>query len=177
VRQAAAGEGTQPTERLNKNRLYRLQWNDVIYQPGELKAVAYRNGNLWAEEVVITAAQATQLKLDADRQRISADGRDLAFVTVSVRDAEGRLTPRAKNRIRFTIDGPGQIVATDNGDATDFTDFRSHERNAFNGLCLVIVRATEPGKITIHAHSDADGLNATSTTIAGEPVSLTSRPQ
>lgn len=64
--------------------------------------------------------------------------------------------PNAKNPLRFTISGPGEIVATDNGDPTDMTAFPSHERNAFNGLALVIVRSKsgETGDIKIIADSE-----------------------
>jgi hypothetical protein len=71
---------------------------------------------------------------------------DLAFVTVTIADRADIPVPRAKNRIRFSIDGPGEIVATDNGDPTSFESFQSKERNAFNGLCLAIVRARTPGR-------------------------------
>jgi len=69
----------------------------------------------------------------------------LSFITVTVADKNGLLVPRSKNHIQFQIEGPGEIVATDNGDATSFESFQAPERNAFNGLALVIVR-TEPGQ-------------------------------
>ena len=137
---------------------YRLRWDDVKYQPGRLKVVAYKNGRRWATDEVRTTRAATKLTLQPDRDRIRADGKDLSFVTLTVTDKAGRMVPRSKNRIRFEIEGPGEIVATDNGDATDFTSFQSPERNAFNGLALVIVRAKpgQSGPITLKAH--ADGL-------------------
>jgi beta-galactosidase len=87
---------------------------------------------------------------------ISADGRDLSFVTVTVTDKTGLKMPRANNRIHFNIEGSGEIVATDNGDPTSLELFQSHDRKAFNGLCLVIVRAKagQPGKIKITAKTD-----------------------
>jgi beta-galactosidase len=77
--------------------------------------------------------------------------------------------PRANNRIHFDVSGPGEIVATDNGDPTSFEPFPSHDRNAFNGLCLVIVRAKpgQAGNVTVTASSD--GLKAGSTTIKLTP--------
>jgi beta-galactosidase len=80
------------------------------------------------------------------------------------------MVPRAKNRIRFEIEGPGEIVATDNGDATSFESFQSPERNAYNGLCLVVVRAKagSRGSIKLTAHSD--GLTSSSTTIRTQLV-------
>ena len=85
-----------------------------------------------------------------------ADGDDLSFVTVSVADKDGLMVPRSKNRIKFEIEGPGEIVAVDNGDATCHESFQSKEYNAFNGLCLVIVRtkAGQAGAIKLKAQSD-----------------------
>jgi beta-galactosidase len=137
---------------------YRLRWDDVVYQPGTIKVVAYKNGKVWATDEVKTAGQAAKLKVTPDRETIAADGKDLSFVTIAVTDKSGLMAPAAKDRIHFEIQGPGEIVATDNGDATSFESFHSHDRNAFNGLCLVIVRgkAGQPGKIKITA--TADGL-------------------
>jgi beta-galactosidase len=120
---------------------YRLRWDDVVYAPGELRVETYTAGKPWASARVQTAGAPVQLEAIADRREIGADGSDLSFVTVRVLDAQSRLAPTAGNRIRFSIDGPAEIVATDNGDPTDMTSFASHERNAFNGLCLVIVRS------------------------------------
>jgi hypothetical protein len=129
----------------------------VVYQPGELKVVAYKNGKKWATDVVKTTGPAAKLTLAADRDKIRADGQDLSFITVTVADKNGLLVPRSKNHIQFQIEGPGEIVATDNGDATSFESFQAPERNAFNGLALVIVRAKpgQPGTIKL----TADGLN------------------
>jgi beta-galactosidase len=137
---------------------YRLRWDDVVYQTGTVKVVAYKNGKVWATDEVKTAGQAAKLKVTPDRETITADGKDLSFVTVAVTDKSGLMAPAAKDRMHFEIQGPGEIVATDNGDATSFESFHSHDRNAFNGLCLVIVRgkAGQPGKIKITAA--ADGL-------------------
>jgi len=137
---------------------YRLHWDDVKYSPGELKVVAYRHGKKWATDVVQTTGSAAKLQLTADRSKIAADGKDLAFVTVKVTDRKGRLVPRAQNRLQFEIAGPGRIVATDNGDPTSHESFQSPSRKAFNGLALVIVRAKpgETGKIELKA--GADGL-------------------
>jgi beta-galactosidase len=120
---------------------YWLRWDDVVYEPGTLIAVTYRKGERWAADTMRTAGGAARLEAKADRSTIGLDGRDLSFVTVRVLDANGTPVPRANNRIRFRIDGPGEIVATDNGDPTSFEPFQSPERAAMNGLCLVIVRA------------------------------------
>jgi beta-galactosidase len=137
---------------------YRLRWDDAMYQPGTLKVITYKNGKKWATDVMKTAGNPAKLKLVPDRNEIHADGCDLSFVTVTVTDKTGLTAPRADNRIHFDIEGPGEIVATDNGDPTSFESFQSHDRKAFNGLCLVIVRGKpgQPGKIELTAK--ADGL-------------------
>jgi beta-galactosidase len=137
---------------------YRLRWNDVVYQPGTLKVVAYKNGRQWATEVMKTTGPAAKLTLAADRGKITADGRDLSYVTVTVADHEGLLVPRSMNHIKFSVSGPGEIVATDNGDATSFEPFQAPEHNAFNGLALVIVRAKADQPGTIKLTADSDGL-------------------
>ena len=144
---------------------YRLRWDDVKYEPGELRVVAYKNGKRWAEDVVKTTGPAARLTLKADRAAISADGSDLSFITVSVADRAGLTVPRSKNRIHFEVEGPGEIVAVDNGDATSFESFQSKERAAYNGLCLVVVRskAGAPGSIKLRAYSA--GLKSADVTI------------
>ncbi|WP_075796247.1 beta-galactosidase GalB [Massilia putida] len=146
-------------------RDYRLRWDDVVYQPGTLKAVVYKKGRRWAEDTVATTGQPARLLVSADRARLHADGHDLSFVTVTIADKDGRPVPRSHDRITFKLSGPGEIVATDNGDATDLESFQSPERRAFNGLALAIVktRAGEPGKLTLTA--SADGLAPTRITL------------
>jgi beta-galactosidase len=144
---------------------YRLHWDDVSYQPGELKVVAYKNGKKWASDVMKTAGPATKLVLSPDRSTIKADGCDLCYVTVTIADKSGLLVPRSKNRVTFSISGPGQIIATDNGNAIDLESFQSKERNAFNGLALAIIRSTsEPGTILVKAESP--GVTSSETKIA-----------
>ena len=135
-------------------REYRVRWDDVIYQPGELKVVAYKDHQRWAQDLVKTTGPASKLRLDADRASLRADGKDLAFVTVTVVDRKGLQVPRAKNRLSFELAGPGEIIALDNGDATSLEPFQGNEHSAFNGLCLAIVRTTAtPGRIILKVHS------------------------
>ena len=132
----------------------------MVYEPGEVKVVAYRQGKAWATATTRTAGAAAALALAPDRAGIRTDGSDLSFVTLRVTDRDGLTAPRAAPRVRFSIEGPGEIVATDNGDATSFEPFPSHTRQAFNGQALVIVRGRrgEAGRITLRA--EADGLQA-----------------
>jgi len=137
---------------------YRLRWDDVVYEPGELSLQAYRDGKPWATASIATAGAAARLELKADRTGIAADGSDLSFVTLTITDAAGRPVPRADARIRFSVDGPGDIVATDNGDATSFEPFPSPSRKAFGGQALAIVRGRvgTAGRLVVRA--EADGL-------------------
>ena len=144
---------------------FRLRWDDVVYAPGELKVIAYKNGKEWATDLVKTAGVASALNLATDRTSIDADRLDLSFVTVSVRDQSGTLVPQAKPLVTFTVSGPGELVATDNGDATSHAPFQSPQIKTFNGLALAIVRATGPGAVTVKAV--AEGLSAAQVTING----------
>jgi beta-galactosidase len=138
---------------------YRLRWDDVIYEPGTLKVVTYKNGQPWATDEMKTAGAAARVALTADRTEIRGDGTDLVFVTATIEDATGLTVPRAHDRIAFSVDGPGRIVATDNGDPTSMVPFTSQAREAFNGLALVIVRARRGASGTIHVTATSDGLN------------------
>ncbi|NIJ83014.1 beta-galactosidase [Xanthomonas arboricola] len=139
---------------------YRLRWDAVVYQPGELRVQAYKHGKPWADDRVLTAGPAARMQVSPDRSRIEGDGRDLSFVTVRLLDRDGRPAPTAGDRLRFRIEGPGELVATDNGDATNLESFASAQRNAFNGLCLAIVRATPGGRGTITLHVESEHLDA-----------------
>jgi beta-galactosidase len=139
---------------------YRLRWDYVTYEAGDVTVVAYKDGKEWARDTVRTAGNAAALQASADRSTLGADGRDLAYVTVRIVDRDARPAPRAHDRVRFTVDGPGELVATDNGDATSFESFQAPERAAFNGLVLGIVR-TKPGAVgTITVRATAAGLQA-----------------
>jgi beta-galactosidase len=144
---------------------YRLRWDDVVYEPGVLKVVAYKNGHKWATDTVKTTGPAAKLTIAADRAKIAANGSDLSYITVTVADKDGLLVPRSKNHIKFTLTGPGDIIATDNGDATSFESFQAPEHDAFNGLALVIIRSRDdqPGRLTLTAA--ADGLTPASITL------------
>jgi beta-galactosidase len=135
---------------------FRLRWNDVEYEPGELTVVAYRDGKEWATDVVRTTGPPAAVSLSADLASVHNDGDDLVFVTAKILDADGNLVPRSSSLIEFTIDGPGEIVATDNGDPTSHLPFKLTDRAAFNGLALAIIRTTpgKQGRITVRATSE-----------------------
>ena len=138
---------------------YRIRWDDVKYQAGELKAVAYKNGKIWAEETLKTTDKPAKILAAADRSEIKADGEDLAFITVKITDKNGLMVPDANNKINFKIEGLGEIVATDNGNPADLVSFASHERAAFNGMALVIIRANKGYKGKMKLIITSDGLD------------------
>jgi beta-galactosidase len=135
---------------------YRLRWDDVVYEPGELKVIAYKNGQKWAEDTVKTAGPAAKLSLHADRSRIKADGQDLSYVTVKIADKAGLMVPQAGNLVQFDVAGPADIIGVNNGDPTDHDPFQDTQVKAFNGLALVILRSKpgQSGEVTLHAKSD-----------------------
>ncbi|MDX9725106.1 MAG: beta-galactosidase GalB [Bacteroidales bacterium] len=134
---------------------YRLRWDDVVYQPGELKVIAWKNGEKWAEERLVTTGKAAKLGISADREIIKSDGSDLVFIAVTIEDKKGLVVPRSSNLINFSIEGPGKIVAVDNGDATNHNPFQASSGKSFNGMCLVIVKAEKgaAGSFTVRVAS------------------------
>ncbi|MEX6688108.1 beta-galactosidase GalB [Danxiaibacter flavus] len=135
---------------------FRLTWDSVRYVPGELKVICYKNGKQWATDIVKTTGEMNKLVLSADRIAIKAGEDDLSFITVKVTDNAGLVVPRSHPLIHFSIEGPGEIVATDNGNPISFVPFQSHDRPAFNGMALVIVKSKggAKGKFTVHAISE-----------------------
>jgi beta-galactosidase len=144
---------------------YRLRWDDVIYQPGELKVVAYKNGEKWAENKVVTSGKASMLSVSADRNEVAADGSDLVFITVRIEDRKGNMVPRSSNLVNFSIQGPGKIVAVDNGDATSHDPFQASYRKAYNGMCLVIVKAEKGASGSFTVKAESRGLKSASATV------------
>jgi beta-galactosidase len=133
---------------------YRLRWDDVLYQPGEIKAIVYKDGKEWAEASVKTTGKPYKIKLSADRNIIKADGRDLSFITAEIFDQDGNFIRNADNLLSFEIQGQGKIIATDNGDSSDMNPFHRNKRRALSGKALAIVRGDKAGKCIIVVKSD-----------------------
>lgn len=146
--------GTSLGKRKKKKFEYRFQWNEVVYQPGELKVKVWKDGKVWAEDLMKTALQADKINLEIDRKELIANGNDLVFVTINILDKNDIFVPRADNMINFEIEGPGEIIAVDNGDPTCHETFIANKHSTFNGKCLVIIRSTEEiGTIKLKAKS------------------------
>ncbi len=152
---------TASREQQAKTRLdrYRLRWNDVKYEPGELKVVVYdENGQQAGEKILKTASKPAQLKLDVWTQLtdgspllskgvgdrlLQADGNDLAFVTVSLVDKNGTLIPNAQDQLAFEVSGAGNFRGVCNGDATSLEPFTQPTMKLFNGQLVVVVQAAK----------------------------------
>jgi beta-galactosidase len=140
------------TKKKNADELH-FVWR-VPFTPGRLTAIGKTDGKELLKEEIKTAGQPSRIVLEADRTSIAADGTDLSFVTVKVQDEQGTLVPRADNLIHFEISGDGKIIGVDNGLQTDHDSFLSHERKAFNGLCLAVLQSNEKeGTMTLNATS------------------------
>lgn len=137
---------------------FRLMWNDVRYEPGELTVVAYdREGNKALQKTVRTAGEPYALELIPARESITADGKDLLYVTVRIVDKDGNLCPLDSRKVRFEVSGAGKFRAVANGDPTCLELFHIPEMSAFGGMLTAIVQSSEqPGRITLTA--SADGL-------------------
>lgn len=134
---------------------YRLRWDEVVYEPGELRVKVKKDGKHWAESTIRTTGLASAIRLTADRAQISADGLDLSYITADVVDSEGLNVPTANNTLRFTVEGGAEIIATDNGYPQDFVPFPNLERSAFSGKALAIVKGKgRAGKVAVTVSSD-----------------------
>lgn len=144
-----------------EGKQYRFHWDDVKYEPGKLEVVVTKGGKPWAKAAMETTDKAERIDASVDRPVIKADGDDLAYVTLKIVDAKGRMVPQSKQNLEFTLSGPGEIVAVCNGDATDHSSFQKPSVRAYNGMAQVIVRSLDgkPGKMVLKA-SSPDGLKA-----------------
>jgi beta-galactosidase len=130
-----------------------VSWK-VPYEPGTLKAVSRLNGQTVLTQEVKTAGAPAKIKLIPDRQVLSADGKDLSYITVRILDAQGNVVPNADNLIHFEVTGAGTFAAADNGLQTSLESFKANHHKAFNGLCMAIVQSkAKPGVIIVKVKS------------------------
>ena len=134
---------------------YRLRWNNVIYEPGELKVVVYDEyGNVKGEQIIKTAGKPHHIKLETDRNSLNANGEDMAFITVSIVDKDGNLCPNSDNLVEVTVLGEGQFKGICNGDPTNLDVFTKPHMKAFNGMLSVgIISTDKPGNIKLNVSS------------------------
>jgi len=150
---AAEAKALQGTDSLWLQRRYRLMWTEVPYEPGEVKVVAYdKTGKVAAEKVMRTAGKPHHLELKVDRTQLTADGKDLAYITVSVVDKDGNLCPSDSRMVNFQVKGAGTYRAAANGDATCLDLFHLPKMPVFSGQLTAIVQSAEQaGEIVFEA--------------------------
>jgi hypothetical protein len=155
----------EPAESKYYDSIYahRLRWNDVVYEPGELKAVAYKNGEPIGNAVVRTAGEPVAIRLTPDRTSLEASGEDLCYVLVEAIDERGTVCPLAGNMVRFEANGPGEILGVCNGDPLSLEPFQADRCKLFFGKAMLIVGtvSSKLGKVEIVAASD--GLTGSQT--------------
>ena len=144
---------------------YRLMWMDTVYEPGEVKVVAYDNdGNVAAEKTIRTAGKPHHLVLTPNRTGLAANGDDLLYVTVNVADKDGNIVPNDSRLVKFKVEGNGTFEATANGDPTCLMPFQNPEMKLFSGAATAIVRSgNESGSVTLRA--TAPGIKPATLTI------------
>lgn len=146
----------KPSSEVSTER-FRLMWNDVIYQPGEVKVVAYKEGEIIGDKTIKTVGKPTRIRLTPDRTILKADGTDLSYILVEALDKEGNLNPLANNTIEIQIKGKGVIAGVGNGNPQSFKPFKSNYVDLFYGKAMLILSSGfEKGNITVTAK--ADGL-------------------
>ena len=152
------------TDGTNMER-YRLMWNDVVYEPGEVLVVAYDNdGNETGRKTIKTTGKPDHLVLTPNRSSLSANGEDLVYITVQVADKEGNLVPTDEREVKFTTQGAGTFRATANGDPTSLRSFQEPVMDLFSGAATAILQSGEtPGQITFTAK--AKGVKPATITI------------
>lgn len=153
------GRQTKRKDGTVENR-YRLMWYDTVYQPGEVKVVAYdEQGNPAAEKTIRTAGKPHHIELVTDRTSLQADGKDLAYITLRIVDKDGNLCPNDGRLVNFKVKGAGKYRASANGDPTCLDLFHKPEMHAFGGMLTVIVQSGEKvGDIELQA--TAKGVKA-----------------
>lgn len=136
---------------------YRLIWDNVVYEPGELKVVVYdKNGKAAGEETVHTAGAPAALRLTADKQMLAADGNDLSYITVALTDKDGNICPDAADDIRVEVSGAGTFQGICNGDATSLERFTEPHMRLFHGMLVATVRSGhKPGTINVKVSTES----------------------
>ena len=154
---------------------FRLMWPDVEYEPGEIRVVAYdASGNVAESRTVRTAGEPCRLLLETDRTSLVADGKDLAYVTVSAVDRDGNFCPLDDRLVKFNVSGAGTFKASANGDPTSLDPFHIPQMHLFNGKLTVIVCSSgEEGRLTLDV--SAEGLETSSIALDVRKPESTSR--
>lgn len=155
------------TEATDNTQRYRLMWDSVRYEPGQIQVIAYDSlGQQAMQQTIATAGKPHHIEIwGRDGEGLSADGRDLYYLTVTVTDKDGNLCPHYNGLLHFRVKGCGKFKAVANGDPTCLESFQAPQMHAFGGKLTVIVQAsTQPGTVTLEV--TGKGLRKGSATVA-----------
>lgn len=146
-------KGRQKVDHINGNKLHG-QWR-LPYEPGTLKVLAYSEDNtVIASDEQKSFSDPVEIKLNPDKSELIADGKDISFIEISLVDSDGVFVANARNRIFIDVHGAGRLVGIDNGDSSDFEDFKGTSKRLFSGKAVIAIQSTfNVGKVYIHIHS------------------------
>jgi beta-galactosidase len=151
IRTFAKPDGNVPCLGEDAMKRFRLMWDDVTYEPGEIKVIAYDSeGQAAAEKSIRTAGKAAEIKLTPDRKVLKADGEDLCYINVSLTDKEGNPVPTDNRLVKVKVTGNGSFKAIANGDPTCLESFQQPQMHLFSGQLTVLVQSSsQPGEISV----------------------------
>ena len=145
------GRKLNPVDPKSRNQ---IRWNNIVYQPGYLEAIAFNNGKVVARHKIETTGEAVKLVAESDNAQWKADGMDLQHIRITAVDKKGRRVPVTTDEVTFSVEGSASIVGVINGDISSNEMTIGNKRSLFNGTCTVILRSDRtPGKVTLTATS------------------------
>lgn len=162
VNDRSLGRSSKSAERLH------ALWEGVEFEPGEITAVAYKDGEEVMRHTRKTAGEAYEIRLTTDREMLSADGYDLAYVTVECFDKEGNPVPTAMNQLYFDVEGAGELMGVDNGNAVGTESLKGSTMKLFNGKALAIIRTLRDVQGDIRLTVRGDGVKDATLVLASK---------
>ena len=147
-------QGVKSKTPINLHAIWRVK-----FEPGKVKVIARKNGKVVGEKEICTASKPTQIRLTPDRSQLTANGKDLSFITVEILDKDGNLCPNADNLVNFKVEGDIFIAGVDNGSPISMEHFKANKRRAFYGKCLVVIQ-NQGKQGTAHLVATSNGLQS-----------------
>ncbi len=154
----AGGTFEQSGVTVGKNE-YRLTWEGVKYEPGEVKVVVKKDGKPWATATRVTTGESAKVIADSDKKTLVGDGRDLAYIELSLADAQGYVVPTDSRKVRFSVVGDaGKLIGFCNGDPLDHNSMQALQQRFFNGRLVAILRGERGKSGAVSVKIEAEGL-------------------
>lgn len=153
--------------RKTDKRLHAI-WEGVSFVPGEITAVGYKDGKEIMRHTRVTAGAPHSVVLTADRTSLKADGYDLSYVTIDCLDADGNFMPTAMNQLYFKVEGAGELIGVDNGNAAGTESLKGDKMKLFNGKALAIIRTLKDTRGTITLSVTGDDIEGATITLRAQ---------